>query len=102
MKLLFFKVFFIASIFCVCCTGKPIQQGDPSGNPEITFRENPRENRIDVLIEGKLFTSYRWPENVYKPILYPLVSSGGREVTRGFPLEPREGERNDHRHQVGN
>ena len=102
MKLLFFKFFFIAFIFCVCCTGKPIQQDVPSGDPEITFRENPQEKRIDVLIEGKLFTSYRWPENVYKPILYPLVSSGGREVTRGFPLEPREGERNDHRHQVGN
>ncbi len=59
------------------------------------------ENRIDVLIGGKIFTSYCWPENVYKPILYPVYTSSGTEITRGFPLRPREGERNDHIHQVG-
>ena len=54
------------------------------------------------MVDGKLFTAYRWPDNVYKPILYPIISSGGATITRGFPLEPREGERDDHRHQVGN
>lgn len=28
-------------------------------------------------------------------------ATGGTEITRGFPLKPREGERNDHIHQVG-
>lgn len=59
------------------------------------------EKRIDVLIGGRLFTSYCWPDNVYKPILYPVFTSSGTEITRGFPLKPRAGERNDHIHQVG-
>ncbi len=59
------------------------------------------KDRIDVLFDGKIFTSYCWPENVYKPILYPVYTSSGTEITRGFPLKPREGERNDHLHQVG-
>lgn len=57
---------------------------------------------MDVLVDGKLFTSYRWPDHVYKPVLYPIISAEGNAVTRGFPLDPREGESQDHRHQVGN
>ncbi len=30
-----------------------------------------------------------------------LITSAGTEITRGFPLNPKEGERNDHIHQVG-
>ncbi len=67
----------------------------------ITFDNHEAQRRIDVLFDGKLFTSYIWPENVYKPVLYPVCSYAGKEITRGFPLQPREGERNDHIHQVG-
>ncbi|MBN1108573.1 MAG: PmoA family protein [Bacteroidales bacterium] len=67
----------------------------------VEFEKYEDGNRIDVLIDGKLFTSYLWPVNVYKPILYPVCTSSGNEITRGFPLHPREGERNDHIHQVG-
>jgi len=63
--------------------------------------KNEAERKVDVMVAGKLFTSYCWPENVYKPILYPVNTSAGTEITRGFPLRPREGERNDHIHQVG-
>jgi hypothetical protein len=70
-------------------------------NQRITFIAKQSENRIDIMAGGKLFTSYRWPGNVYKPILYPVYASSGTEVTRGFPLNPREGERNDHIHQAG-
>ena len=31
----------------------------------------------------------------------PCITSAGTEVTRGFPLKPREGERSDHPHQIG-
>ena len=67
----------------------------------ISFFSNEAERRIDVNIDGKLFTTFCWPENVYKPVLYPVLTSAGTEITRGFPLKPREGERNDHIHQVG-
>jgi hypothetical protein len=33
--------------------------------------------------------------------LYPIRSAAGTVVTRGFPLEPRPGERADHPHHVG-
>jgi hypothetical protein len=61
----------------------------------------PAEKRIDVLVDGKPFTSYIWPDRLKKPVLYPLRTAGDTVVTRGFPLEPRGGERVDHPHQVG-
>ncbi|MGQ9619889.1 MAG: PmoA family protein [Bacteroidales bacterium] len=77
------------------CNSQTIKQS----SIDFIIRED--ERKVDVIADGKLLTSYCWPENVYKPILYPLYSAGGVEVTRGFPLHPREGERNDHIHQVG-
>ncbi|MCJ7447707.1 MAG: PmoA family protein [Bacteroidales bacterium] len=70
-------------------------------NQSVTFIKKESEKRVEVLIDGKLFTSYCWPDNVYKPILYPVFTAKGTEITRGFPLKPRAGERNDHIHQVG-
>jgi hypothetical protein len=67
----------------------------------IKFVTHNDEKKIDVIIDEKLFTSFCWPDNVYKPILYPILTSKGTAITRGFPLNPREGERNDHIHQVG-
>ncbi|MEO5995497.1 MAG: PmoA family protein [Chitinophagaceae bacterium] len=68
----------------------------------VAFVENNADKRVDVMIDGKLFTSYWWPDSVYKPVLYPILTSSGTPVTRGFPIKPREGERQDHLHQVGN
>jgi len=34
-------------------------------------------------------------------VLYPLRTAKGTLVTRGFPLDPRKGERVDHPHHVG-
>jgi Methane oxygenase PmoA len=62
---------------------------------------NEAERRVDVLIDGRPFTSYIWPDTVKKPVLYPLRTAKGAMVTRGFPLDPRPGERVDHPHHVG-
>ena len=59
------------------------------------------EKRVDVEVDGKLFTSYRWDERIKRPVLYPLMTIGGAFVTRGFPFETRDGETVDHPHQVG-
>jgi hypothetical protein len=56
---------------------------------------------VDVLIDNQPFTSYIWPDTLKKPVLYPLRSAKGTIVTRGFPLEPRPGERVDHPHHAG-
>ena len=57
--------------------------------------------RVDVTIDGTPFTSYVWPSTQKKPVLYPLIAPGGVEVTRGYPLAPRPGERTDHPHHAG-
>ena len=66
---------------------------------EITVNESAR--RVDVTIDGKPFTSYIWPGTLKKPVLYPLRTAQGTPITRGFPLDPRKGERVDHPHHVG-
>jgi hypothetical protein len=63
--------------------------------------ENKAEKRIDILLDGKLFTSYIYPDDIKKPALYPLLTADGAPVTRGWPLNPRPGERVDHPHHVG-
>jgi len=57
--------------------------------------------RVDVTIDGKPFTSYIWPATVKKPVLYPIRDAHGTLVTRGWPMDPRPGERVDHPHHVG-
>jgi hypothetical protein len=58
-------------------------------------------HRVDVTVDGKPFTCYIYPTTLKKPTLYPLRTASGALVTRGWPLEPRPGERVDHPHQVG-
>jgi hypothetical protein len=57
--------------------------------------------RVDVTVDGAPFTSYVWPSTLKKPVLYPLIAPGDVEVSRGYPLAPREGERTDHPHHAG-
>src|ERR1051326_4910120 len=59
------------------------------------------QRRVDILVDGKPFTSYIYPTTLKKPTLYPLRAASGVVVTRGWPLDPRPGERVDHPHQVG-
>lgn len=93
----------MAVLLLFSCDQKPATTAGSSQDiRKITLLEKTPEQRVDVLVDGELFTSYRWPDRVYKPVLYPIISAGGNPVTRGFPLDPREGEKEDHRHQVGN
>src|SRR6185369_13839162 len=67
----------------------------------VKLVERRGQNRIDVTVDGKLFTSYRWGGDFYRPALYPIMSAGGHFMTRGFPFETRDGDTVDHPHQVG-
>ncbi len=58
-------------------------------------------NKIDILIDGNLFTTYRYGSELTKPILYPVKSPSGIVLTRGFPFEKIPGESNDHPHHTG-
>ncbi len=57
--------------------------------------------KVDVFIGDKLFTSYRYPAGLEKPFLFPVYAPNGAVVTRGYPIEPRKGERVDHPHHIG-
>lgn len=59
------------------------------------------KHKVDVIVDGKVFTSYQYPVNMEKPYLYPVIAPNGSVITRGFPLEPRKGERVDHPHHIG-
>jgi hypothetical protein len=67
----------------------------------VEVKVNEAAQRVDVTIDGKPFTSYIWPSTLKKPVLYPIRTAKGTLVTRGFPLDPRPGERVDHPHHVG-
>jgi methane monooxygenase PmoA-like len=69
--------------------------------PKVEVTPNPSQRRVDVRVDGAPFTSYIWPERLKKAVLFPIRTAKGTLVTRGFPLEPRPGERVDHPHHVG-
>ena len=76
-----------------------VSRKDGERGVRLTVNEGAR--RVDITVDGKPFTSYIWPDTVKKPVLYPLRTSTGTMVTRGFPLDPRPGERVDHPHHIG-
>ena len=69
--------------------------------PRIQVVPNEVGSRVDVTIDGQPFTSYIFPRELKKPVLYPIVTAKGTAVTRTFPPDKSKGERTDHPHQVG-
>ncbi|MFD2936873.1 DUF6807 domain-containing protein [Spirosoma flavum] len=69
----------------------------------IQLTHNEDQKRVTVTVDGKPFTAYIYPGPTVlkKPVLYPILSAGGNFITRGWPLDPRPGERIDHPHHVG-
>ena len=69
--------------------------------PRIQVVPHDTAPRVDISIDATPFTSYIYPRELKKPVLYPLHTAKGTVVTRGFPPDPKAGERTDHPHQVG-
>jgi hypothetical protein len=92
MKKLFLLIYLLIFINC------------QEKSDKIQIIPNDAEKRVDVLIEGKLFTSYLYTseiDHLKKTVLFPVYSPRGNMITRGFPLEPTPGERVDHPHHIG-
>lgn len=74
-------------------------------NKELTkkaiFKHDSDSQQVLVYFDEDLFTSYRYEDTYYKPVLYPILGVNQIDVTRGFPVNPRPGERSDHPHHVG-
>lgn len=87
-------------VLAVAVCGAAALAGDLS-RPRVELQPDLGAKRVDVSVDGRPFTAYVWPDRLGKPVLYPIRSARGTLVTRGFPLDPRPGERVDHPHQVG-
>ena len=70
-------------------------------NEVVNMVRSNKEKKVDVFIDGKLFTSFLYPDILEKPVLYPLHTASGTIVTRGFPLHPNAGDPTDHPHHLG-
>lgn len=73
---------------------KPSEKG-------VTLIRADDKHKVDVFINGTLFTSYQYPGNIEKPFLFPVIAPNGSVITRGYPIQPRKGERVDHPHHIG-
>ena len=56
---------------------------------------------VHVTINGKHFTDFFFPDTIAKPVLYPIKAPNGTVITRGFPMNPIDGEPTDHPHHLG-
>jgi hypothetical protein len=70
-------------------------------NQAVKIVKSAKGKNIDVIIGGKLFTSLMYPDNLEKPVLYPLNAANGTDITRGFPLNTKPGDPIDHPHHIG-
>jgi hypothetical protein len=70
-------------------------------NSKVVFTADEANKKMDVSVNGKYFTSLIYPDDMEKPVLYPIITVSGKEITRGYPLNPRPFERTDHPHHVG-
>lgn len=70
---------------------------------QIHFVEKPAEDKVEVYVGDQLFTALLFDSDttIKKPVLYPILSPGNHFITRGWPKDPRPGERTDHPHHVG-
>ncbi|MDB5263187.1 MAG: hypothetical protein JWQ14_2468 [Adhaeribacter sp.] len=101
MKIQAIVMVLLTFLFMASCSFENQKQKQADARPVIQFVNQEADKKVDVMIDGKLFTSYWWPDTVMKPVLYPVFTSSGTEITRGYPIKARPGERADHPHHVG-
>ena len=77
----------------VACSPAPEPEPAPPA-PDVGFTAE--AGRIDISLKGKPFTAYHFGEKWPKPFLHPVRSLEGTDVSRGWPVAPREGESDDH------
>lgn len=75
--------------------------GCTSTAQNVRFERNDAGKKVDVYFGDSYFTSYIYPDDMEKQVLYPIVTQSGKEITRGYPISPRPFERTDHPHHVG-
>lgn len=90
----------LLSILMSSCEEQPKKTEAESAS--VVFVNDTENQKIDVQLNGSLFTSYHYQSSLPKPVLFPLITASGKTLTRGFPIDPIPGERVDHPHHMGN
>ena len=62
------------------------------------FSITQKSDSIDINYNDKLVTTYHFGKDTNKPYFWPIVGPTGKQMTRAYPMEDREGERQDHPH----
>ncbi|MFC2123453.1 PmoA family protein [Bacteroidota bacterium] len=97
----------VITLFLSCSTRSTNRESIDFDNPatdksdRIQVIVKKAENRVDILYDGEVFTSYIFPQSAKKPVLYPISTANGTRITRGFPYVKVAGERVDHPHHLG-
>ena len=99
MMIRIFILIFTIGLGMSSCEEQPRTTGAES--TPIVFVNDTENQKVDVQINGTLFTSYHYNATLPKPVLFPLVTTSGKTLTRGFPIDPKPGERVDHPHHMG-
>lgn len=72
--------------------GPPTEEAAAKGGVTLT----PRDEAVDVIVDGRPFTSFHYGDEWDKPFLHPLTTASGIVISRGYPVEPLPGETADH------
>jgi hypothetical protein len=51
---------------------------------------------LDIRVGDQIATSFYYGDSWDKPFLYPIRTVSGKVLSRGFPIEPHEGDSKDH------
>lgn len=97
-------VFLLSIVLYSCSCKKENSSKKEELKNQVTLVNNKEDQKVDVLVDGKLFTAYLYTDQMSvlkKTTLYPIVSANGEIITRGFPIDPRPNERTDHPHHIG-
>jgi hypothetical protein len=103
---LYFSFFVLVFLFAAVKHWPPENNGEhtllpPEDSDPVKVVHREKARKVDVMMGDELFTSYIYPENLEKPVLFPVNAPGNLGLTRGFPLAPRPFERVDHPHHLG-
>lgn len=90
MKRLILSLLPAAALLCACGSA-----------PSVSFERDDAARKVEIRVGGKPFTTLFYPEDERKPILWPILTASGVDITRGFPRAPRAFESVDHPHHSG-
>ncbi len=76
--------FLISIKVLILATGLVIEAQSPR-TKGVRFERLDDQHKVNVYINGSLFTAYNYPPDLEKPFLYPVFAPNGSVITRGFP-----------------